>query len=499
MKEERLQLFQIRKFEYEARLYLIEISYPVVSKHKIIIKDIYNFISPEDLKDSFINNIMLIYAIFENLWKTFNIDLNSIRILSTPAIGVKIYKKHFKDKYNLISKMTIEEDLYIRNAFFGGRTEVFKPLCLHESYYYDINSLYPYIMKNCKMPFGQPIFCESSYFDANFDLENFYGFLDVRIGLDKNNNNLPVLPYKINSFYNEDNIVKPEGIIYPKGIFRNVYFSEELKLAVSKGYQIIEIFSGYKYEQSDILFDNFVDVLYSKRLENTSKAQKNFYKKMLNSFYGRWAISILEPVYHDKDNMNILDGSFSISPQSTDFIDAKGHYCSNNIAIAAAISAYARTFMYNIIDKNKLDLFYWDTDGIFVYQPLPSYLISTTKEIGKFRLISHNCEAFFMAGKLYSYTPVGLSSIYVFRGILQPFEVKSHNELLWTFKKVLKETIQDKVFLMKIRVRNPEENIYEFNIYKKRKIVYYKEVKKYMTKPWIINSFNENRRNKEII
>lgn len=112
-----------------------------------------------------------------------------------------------------------------------------------------------------------------------------------------------------------------------------------------------------------------------------------------------------------------------------------------------------------------------------------------TKLIGKFRLISHNCEAFFMAGKLYSYTPVGLSSIYVFRGILQPFEVKSHNELLWTFKKVLKEKIQDKVFLMKIRVRNPEEKIYEFNIYKKRKIVYYKEVKKYMTKPWIINSF----------
>lgn len=50
--------------------------------------------------------------------------------------------------------------------------------------------------------------------------------------------------------------------------------------------------------------------------------------------------------------------------------------------------------MYQIIDKNKLDLFYWDTDGIFIYRPVPSYLISTTKEIGKFRLISQNLKLF---------------------------------------------------------------------------------------------------------
>jgi hypothetical protein len=510
-KEERLQLFKISTFEYQAKVYLIEIYYPVVSKHKIIIKDIYNFISPEYLKDSFINNVMLIYAIFEDLWKAFNIDLNSIHILSTPAIGFNIYRKHFKDQYKLISQMNSTEDAYIRNAFFGGRNEVFKPLCLHESYYYDINSLYPYIMKTCRMPIGNPIYCENTYFGADFVLESFYGFLDVLISIDNKNTCLPVLPFKLN--FDSKNTIDDtsEGIIYPKGFFRNIYFSEELKLAVSKGYKIIKIFSGYKYEQSGILFDQFVDVLYSKRFENTPQktdaiqaeniiqAKKNFYKKMLNSFYGRWAIAISERQYYAKDFDNIIDPYLCIDPETTDFISVRIRNKKNNISIACAIAGYARIFMYQIIDKNKLDLFYWDTDGIFISKPLPTFLVSTTKEIGKFRLISRNQESFFISGKLYSYTPcsntLGESKpIYVFRGVQQPFEIISHNELLWTFKKVLKETLRDKVFLMQIRVRNPEKITYEFNLYKKRKIIYHREIRKYLTKPWVIQSDSINRR-----
>lgn len=47
------------------------------------------------------------------------------------------------------------EDKFIRRAYFGGRTYVFQPYG-EDLYYYDVNSLYPYIMKEYPMPASKP-------------------------------------------------------------------------------------------------------------------------------------------------------------------------------------------------------------------------------------------------------------------------------------------------------------------------------------------------------
>ncbi|GER42509.1 DNA polymerase [Striga asiatica] len=50
----------------------------------------------------------------------------------------------------------MNEDSFIRRAYYGGHTDVYKPYG-ENLYYYDVNSLYPYVMKEFPMPGGKPV------------------------------------------------------------------------------------------------------------------------------------------------------------------------------------------------------------------------------------------------------------------------------------------------------------------------------------------------------
>lgn len=73
--------------------------------------------------------------------------------------------KTFRAQYydNDVAKLSLRIYGHIRQSFMGGIAEVYKPQG-ETTYVYDINSLYPYIMKTCAMPCGPRIFRE---FDKN--------------------------------------------------------------------------------------------------------------------------------------------------------------------------------------------------------------------------------------------------------------------------------------------------------------------------------------------
>lgn len=50
-----------------------------------------------------------------------------------------------------------------------------------------------------------------------------------------------------------------------------------------------------------------------------------------------------------------------------------------NIAIAAAVTAYARIIMSAFKNNPYIKLFYTDTDSAFVQGPLPDHLVSNTE------------------------------------------------------------------------------------------------------------------------
>ena len=171
---------------------------------------------------------------------------------------------------------TKEEDAFIRRAYYGGHVDVYKPYG-ENLYYYDVNSLYPFIMKTCKMPGGKPVWHDNF---CNKKLDDLFGFIQALVYIPKHVKR-PFLPFR------EGNVLK-FGVGYVFGC----YFSEELKHAVKLGYDVTPC-CGYLFEPIDSPFAEFIDDMYSRRLDARDKqlgAGAYIHKLCMNSVYGRMGI-----------------------------------------------------------------------------------------------------------------------------------------------------------------------------------------------------------------
>lgn len=371
-----------KTFEYKDKCYSLKIKSH--GERSLTFKDYYHFL-PFKEDSEFLDkyyNILLLSSIIK---KEFNIDIGHKRILSISSIAVNIYKK-YKESYSLIARLSFTQDAFIRKAYIGGRTEIYRPIYMKESYYYDVNSLYPYIMANKDMPVGIPILRSSEYFKDN-DLGEFFGFIDIEIQV-PTNISICILGLDLG--------LENTGIIYPKGLIKGVYFSEELNLAKSRGYRIVKIHKAYEFQRA-IIFKEYVDKLYGLRV--SSKGLLNhIYKKLLNTLYGRFGCVYTHTVYNEDD---------------TEFTSYDRFM---NVGIAAAITSYARIHMYNIIEPLSKHLLYIDTDGIFLDCRLPKEYVQN--KLGCFKLVSENTACVFYGSKFYMYKRIGDNHYTkVFRGL----------------------------------------------------------------------------------
>lgn len=178
---------------------------------------------------------------------------------------------------------------------------------------------------------------------------------------------LPILPLRSLDTY------KNLGTIYPTGTWRSTYFSEELHLAVRHGYKILDTFDGY----------TFVDKLYTIRHNSKDITLKKIYKIMMNALYGKYGsiYKTFKSCPHD-DSMQIVKTKYE------------------NVAIISAIAAYSRIFLYNFVIRNKLDIYYCDTDSILIRQKLRN---SVGNNIGDFKLVDKIFKGCCLAPKFYIY------------------------------------------------------------------------------------------------
>jgi len=343
-------------------------------------------------------------------------NINITKILTTSSLVVKIFTSNFLSPYHSIYNIRGETAKNIRQAFFGGRVDVFK-CSVKNLNCYDINSLYSYIMSIKDFPVGEPTLS----YDQNLD--NYFGFvycsIETPIKLDK-----PVLPFR-----------DKEGNIYnPLGNWDGMYFSEEVKEAVKEYNYKIKVHYGYKFERGTQLFTEFVNKYhelkkYARHLGLDSKVFTA--KAILNSLFGRFGIkdthyiiNILKKneakdifLKHEvSEHFNISDTHDYIkytSNVSTLFREINGmdafineinnmdmikHDIDSSLPIAVAVTAYARMYMNTFINNSDLNVYYTDTDSIFTDKKLSSSI-----ELGMFKKENKSLikEAFFIAPKLY--------------------------------------------------------------------------------------------------
>jgi len=307
----------------------------------------------------------------------FKVDIESVYSLAT--LSLKIYRSKFQDDPIFILPPNI--DNFIRNSYYGGGTDVYKGFA-KLVYYYDVNSLYPYAMLN-PMPYN--LIKIHNNMD-NIYLENFFGFIEVEV-LCPIDMLRPVLPYHYNG-----------KTIYPVGTWKGVYFSEELKAVAKLGYQFTLI-KGYEFSKAN-LFESYINYFYEMK-RTTTGSDRHIAKYLLNNLYGYFGrkqvgLTTLNVKNVELDNILLTRVVKSLTPINDDYttvltysninftmleklnnqfqsIGSDQQHIMSNVAIASAVTAYARIVM--IPYKIDLNTLYTDTDSIFTLVPIDPHLI----------------------------------------------------------------------------------------------------------------------------
>jgi len=105
-------------------------------------------------------------------FRNFRVDITTI--FSTSTLSLKIFRRKFL-KTN-IPILPNEIDSFVRLGYYGGATDYYKAYETNLKYY-DVNSLYPFAMKN-PMPLN---LIKSHKNMDNINLNNFFGIIEVDI------------------------------------------------------------------------------------------------------------------------------------------------------------------------------------------------------------------------------------------------------------------------------------------------------------------------------
>ena len=335
----------------------------------------------------------------ENIFIKFEIDVLSTPTLSSLALSI------YRSCYLKDSKIPIiTGNLYneIKKSYSGGSVDLYKPYGKN-IYRYDVNSLYPFVMKNFPMPVGTPYYFEGNILETD---KNAFGFFNVKVTSPKSMTN-PILQTKINTG-------KGYSTVCPLGTWKGMYFSEEIKNAVKYGYRF-EVLNGYIFKKGYI-FNGYVDDLY-KIKTNSDKNSPDYIisKLLLNSLYGRFGMDpekenheIIEEsesleFYNNKSVRNVM--SFENGKELISYLEKhnneieKDKATNISVAISSAVTAYSRIHMSNFKNLDNITLYYTDTDSVDFDKPLSEDLIG--KQLGKLKLENVFKEAVYLAPKVY--------------------------------------------------------------------------------------------------
>lgn len=321
------------------------------------------------------------YDNYEINEETLNYVFNDVKIV---AMALNEIKKNGMIKmttascaYNEYSNMTfyinnlfpdLEKDFLVkwRGAYRGGRSmvnDLHRNKILKNVKRFDINSMYPYIMREMELPYGEPIKCNRN--EYNFEL------YDVNISFKLKKGHLPCILKKGSLGFGEDSYyTETEGV-------------ENLKIS-SIDFQLLEINYDIEYlefieilgfKTTKYLFRKYIDKYYE--IKNREKgAKKLIAKLMLNSLYGKFGS---KPEGKTKKPILVEE---SLKFEYNEKEDMKHYY----LPIAIAITSYAHKLLDDNIRYTGIENFvYCDTDSIHTLGDLPKELIDN-KELGKFKL-----------------------------------------------------------------------------------------------------------------
>jgi hypothetical protein len=323
------------------------------------------------------NDVRALYEILQKIRITlFDLTgLDFLRYLTPSSFAVAALRTNletgvfnafvFEDRKTHEKKLLHEEIFrFILKTYYGGRTEIFgNPTLGQTCVKIDINSQYPFCLYKHNYPGGK--FFEIKNPTAA-DIEkytNLLGFVDCTISVDKIQ--YPVLPLRIDS-----------KLIFPVGRFRTQVTTEELKYALTRGYEIVEIHKLIYFEQKINPFRQYVQKFYSLKNKSTG-GKKQLAKILLNSLTGKFGQKIdrvnreykpiqTTDIYEQLEQQpevcvsKIDDNAFQVIEN-----EYRSLHAYNLPHIVAYITSYSRIYLHELITSAET-VYYCDTDSLII-------------------------------------------------------------------------------------------------------------------------------------
>lgn len=264
----------------------------------------------------------------------------------------------------LFPELNKDLDADLRKAYKGGFTylnPIYKDKDIYNINVLDVNSLYPSVMYNESLPFGEPLF-----FNGKYEEDKVFPLYIQRLtcSFDVKENHIPTIHIKKSSdFIANEYITSTNGEIVALTL-TNV----DLELFL-KHYNVYDLkyICGWKFRSKKGMFKDYIDKWIARKNKGTithNKGIRSIAKKQLNSLYGKFATTLKA-----KQKIPYLGEDNLIHYEFSEEEDKKGVY----LPVGAFITAYARRKTITTsqiikeysINKYGIDAYiYSDTDSI---------------------------------------------------------------------------------------------------------------------------------------
>lgn len=358
-------------------------------------------ITQEDI-DYCLNDCKITYQIYEYTKKWVESHGGELKrtIASTSMTILKHYNPKIKDYLNTLNKNyeLSELDEFFRDSYFGGRTET------HLKYgfnlkYYDINSLYPYVMANNYFPDPETLFeFKGSIYKA---MEKYEGCAEIEIFV-PDNIKIPILPIRAKNMGE----INDSKIIYPTGKFWGKFCFPEIRLALNHGCYILNVGKIVCGNRIKSPFKKFVEILYNERLEadKIKSPRKYVIKIYLNAGYGKFGqrdfenrIISIQEADNIFDNNKLYEIVYYKGQEYVKYKTKPKRSRADILCFASYVTSYARCEIYKWYENAEFDIYYSDTDSLITSNELP-----TGNQLGELKLeVPEILEASFKGRKDY--------------------------------------------------------------------------------------------------
>lgn len=298
--------------------------------------------------------------------------LDSINMLNI-SMSTNAYKSWKKDKYFFARDCLIKSDNdivnnYINKSYKGGITTIsnrYKGVLINNCISFDVNSLYPSVMYDNSMPYGEGIYYKDYkkchypkkiigiYIESVHIMEGMQPFIPTTSGFS----------YDLSYTYSD---TIEEKFVY--------LWEDEFKLFKDWYIGKYEIIGCVGFKQKFNIFNKYIDYWIDIKMKSPNDSpQRQFAKLQLNSLYGKFGMNDCR---YSKKAIGIKDNQIIYKTDES-------HTFYYYRPIASYITSMARCKLINAIALLQDRFIYCDTDSIYLkgYE-IPKNLPIDDKKLG---------------------------------------------------------------------------------------------------------------------